>query len=134
MAATAGVPYMTPEQVAGSVGGNIGANPFGIAPYVPGGAMTGSPFVSPNTDFGAVPSYVSQPPGGGGGGDPTGGGGANKLLDALRGVKAPAPPEVQRVATPPPPRLAPIQGGEFFAMLSSLGIGPQEFLKMRGGR
>lgn len=107
------------------------------------------PFASQNQN---VPYFPPPPPTGGGGtpfprprpeGAPEGenptrtglqqSGGGNKLMDALRGVKAPAPPQAQTVRTPPPPQLAPIKGGEFVSMLSSLGITPQEFIKMRMG-
>lgn len=108
------------------------------------------PFASQNQN---VPYFPPPPSTSGGGGVPlpqprpenapqgenttrTGleqGGGGNKLMDALRGVKAPAPPQVQTVRTPPPPQLAPIKGGEFVSMLSSLGISPQEFIRMKMG-
>jgi hypothetical protein len=65
---------------------------------------------------------------------PTASQGGGKLLDALRGVKAPAAPEVQTVRTPPPPQIAPIKGGEFFSLLSSLGVTPQEFVRMTQSR
>lgn len=69
---------------------------------------------------------AKEPGNGDGGGRKSSG-----LADALRGVKAPAPPQAQTVRTPPPPQIAPIRGGEFVSMLSSLGITPQEFIKMK---
>jgi hypothetical protein len=48
------------------------------------------------------------------------------LLKTLQGVKAPAPPVPQKVSTPHAPSLRPIQGGEYGALLASLGVGPQQ--------
>src|SRR5262245_29501373 len=51
-----------------------------------------------------------------------GGSTGNKLLDTLRGTKAPPRPEVQRVATPHAPPIVPIRGGELLNTLTSLGV------------
>lgn len=53
---------------------------------------------------------------------------SDRLLQSLRGVKAPEPPVAQRVATPSLPTLRPIQGGGFVDLLASLGVGPQQAL------
>lgn len=45
------------------------------------------------------------------------------LLDALKGVKAPAAPELQRLGTPAAPRTTPIKGGNLLAMLQALNAG-----------
>lgn len=55
-------------------------------------------------------------------------GGGDALLKTLQGVKAPAAPTPQRVATPNAPVLRPIQSGGFMDLLASLGIGPQQAL------
>lgn len=134
-----------PAQAPGFFGGlrnRIFGAPGTVAPD-PGSMGAQLPFVSPNQSFGAnplatkeTPDQTELPPNATstvGQGAPQGQQTGNKLMDALRGVKAPAPPQAQTVRTPPPPQLAPIKGGEFVAMLSSLGITPQEFLKMRMG-
>jgi len=59
-----------------------------------------------------------------------GGSTGSKLLDTLRGVKAPPAPEHQTVRTPPPPQATPIRGGELLSLMTSLGVTPQEFLRM----
>lgn len=79
-----------------------------------------------------VPMPMPRPteaPGGtyaAGGGPQTSGGGPSKLLETLRGVKAPDAPVPQKVSTPNLPPLRPIQGGQLFDMLAQLGIGPQQ--------
>jgi hypothetical protein len=90
-------------------------------PQWPSGGATGNPMADPRTQVALS---------GGAGATP----GSNKLLDALRGVKAPAAPEVQSVRTPPPPQIAPIKGGEFLGLLTSLGVTPQEFVRMTQSR
>lgn len=53
---------------------------------------------------------------------PVGGG-----LQSLRGVQAPAAPELQRISTPPPPRpTSAVKGGELLALLQMLQqpVGP----------
>jgi hypothetical protein len=51
-------------------------------------------------------------------------GGGNKLMEALKGVKMPANPELQRVATPAAPRpTTAIKGGDLIALLQSLQAG-----------
>jgi hypothetical protein len=108
-----GAQFSDPQSVAGSVGGNVAALPGG------GGAASG----------GTIPSSATPTAGTGGGS------GGSALANALKGISAPKPPDVQSVRTPPPPALAPIKGGEFLSMLTSLGIGPQELMRMRmGGR
>lgn len=54
--------------------------------------------------------------------------GSDALLKTLRGVKAPEAPTPQKVGTPSLPALKPIQGGAYFDLLASLGIGPQQAL------
>lgn len=51
---------------------------------------------------------------------------ANRLLATLRGVQAPAAPVAQKVGTPHPPQMRPIQGGGLVNLLASLGIGPRD--------
>lgn len=47
------------------------------------------------------------------------------FLDALKGVKAPANPELQKVSTPAAPRVATqIKGGDLMALLSALNAAP----------
>lgn len=47
------------------------------------------------------------------------------FLDALKGVKAPANPELQKVSTPAAPRVATqIKGGDLIALLSALNAAP----------
>lgn len=50
----------------------------------------------------------------------------SKLLDTLKSTKMPEAPTAQKVSTPNLPQLKPIQGGGFFDLLASLGIGPQQ--------
>lgn len=57
-----------------------------------------------------------------------GAGGMGGILSTLRGVQAPAAPTPQKVGTPAQPALKPIQGGAYFDLLASLGIGPQQAL------
>jgi hypothetical protein len=46
----------------------------------------------------------------------------NPLLEALKGVKAPPPPDVVKPSTPAAPRLTPIKGGQdLIQMLMALG-------------
>jgi hypothetical protein len=48
----------------------------------------------------------------------------DSLMDALRGVKAPANPEVQRISTPAAPKLTSnVKSGQLIALLNSLGGG-----------
>lgn len=47
--------------------------------------------------------------------------GPDKLLQTLRGVQAPKPPDVVKPSTPALPRPTPIQAGQLFAMLQALG-------------
>lgn len=132
-AGTAGAMYAggTPWDLAGSVGGTIGNVAGMVRPQDTAARIPGS---SP----GASPTAFPPPPSTGDGqstGTPTSGkSNTEKLADALRGVKAPEAPTAQTVRTPQPPQVVPIRGGEFIAMLSSLGITPQEFVRMRGGR
>lgn len=52
-------------------------------------------------------------------GQPKGG-----LMDALKGVRAPAAPDLQRISSPAAPRPGPaIKGGDIIALLQSLGAG-----------
>ena len=105
-----GAKFSDPQSVAGSVGGNVAAVP-------------GSSELPENAT-----STIGKVPG-------SGGAPGSSLANALKGISAPKPPDVQSVRTPPPPALAPIKGGEFLSMLTSLGIGPQELMRMRmGGR
>lgn len=52
----------------------------------------------------------------------------SRILDTLKSTTMPKPPEPQKVSTPHLPALRPIQGGGYFDLLSSLGIGPQQAL------
>jgi hypothetical protein len=95
----------------------VAANPF--APF-----DTSAPPVNRtalDTGGGAAPQ-----PGSGSSDTSTG----SRIQQALRGVQAPKPPDVQTVRTPPPPQIVPIQGGDFFKLVTSLGISPQEFMRM----
>lgn len=48
----------------------------------------------------------------------------DSLLDALKGVKAPAAPELQRLGTPSAPRPhSTVKGGQLLALLQSLNVG-----------
>jgi hypothetical protein len=50
--------------------------------------------------------------------------GGDSLLDALKGIKAPASPEIQRFGTPAAPKVtANIKGGNLLAMLQALNVG-----------
>jgi hypothetical protein len=53
---------------------------------------------------------------------------ADRITEALKGVKAPASPELQRISTPAAPRpTAAIKGGELLALLAAMqgqGVGP----------
>jgi hypothetical protein len=109
-ASLAGAPYQNPATVAGSVGGNVGNVPMPQPRPQDGGQTAG-------------------PPGVGG----QQGAGGKSIMDALRGVKTPPPPEAQSVRTPSQPQLAPIKGGEFINLLASLGVGPQELMRLRLG-
>ena len=119
-ASLAGAAYGDPATTAGSVGGNVANVPLPMS----------RPTEAPG------PNYASLGPGGqqgAGGGTPTGG--AAGIRDALRGVTAPKPPAVQDVRTPAAPQTQPIKGGEFLNLLASLGVGPQELMRLRlGGR
>lgn len=113
-ASLAGAKFQDPATVAGSVGGNV-AN-----------APVATPFGGDTLPSGAT-STMGQMPGS------TGAGGGSSIRDALRGVTAPAPPQAQTVRTPAAPALAPIKGGELISMLTSLGIGPQDLMRMKLG-
>jgi hypothetical protein len=101
-----------------------------------------------------LPSYARGEPafgnasvGGGGGGYSSGspagdtgtteaGGGAakpgfSKVADALRGVVAPPRPDVVKPASPHPPAIRPIQGGELINLMASLGIAPKDVPSLR---
>jgi hypothetical protein len=45
----------------------------------------------------------------------------NPILDSLRGVTAPKPPDVVKPSTPAAPQLRPIQAGQLFQLLNELG-------------
>lgn len=63
-------------------------------------------------------------------------GGGNKLLEALKGVAAPRPPDVVKPSTPHLPPLRPIEGGGLIQLMASLGISPKDVpgLKQSIGR
>lgn len=46
----------------------------------------------------------------------------SNLLSALRGITPPAAPAVQRITTPHAPTLTPIQAGQLFQLLQTLGV------------
>ncbi len=49
---------------------------------------------------------------------------ADRIVDALKGVKAPASPELQRISTPPPPRpTSAIKSGDLMALLAAMSGG-----------
>jgi hypothetical protein len=102
-ASLAGSPYQNPASTAGSVAANI-------------------PTAASSTSLPGMPGVGGQR-----------GTGQSSILDALRGVKAPAPPQVQTVRTPPPPVLAPIKGGELINMMTSLGVSPQDLMRLKLG-
>lgn len=52
--------------------------------------------------------------------------GTDALLQSLRGVQMPKPPEAQKVSTPHAPALRPIQSGGLAELMASLGVGPQQ--------
>jgi len=118
--------YGPPTTVAPSAA-DIGATDYAVNPqnradvaFPPASANQSLGNVSPNAPQTAMASAGNL-----------GGSTGSKLLDTLRGIKAPAPPQVQTVHTPPPPRpVAAIHGGELLNMMTSLGVTPQEFLRM----
>lgn len=51
-------------------------------------------------------------------------GGLDKFADALKGVKAPANPEIQRLGTPAAPKATAVKGGDIIALLQALNAAP----------
>lgn len=45
---------------------------------------------------------------------------ADKIVQALRGIQPPKPPDVVKPSTPPPPQLKQIQSGDLIALIQSL--------------
>jgi hypothetical protein len=111
--ALTGALYVPPSQTQGSVGGNVGG--IGSDYAASGGQGIGEerPGSATSTSGRGAPLSTA-------------------LQGALRGVQAGAPPQAQTVRTPPPLQPRPIQGGELVSMLTSLGITPQEFVRMGG--
>jgi hypothetical protein len=115
-AALRGALYVPPSQTAGSVGGNVGGRGgIGSDYAASGGQGIGEERPSSATSTSGRGAPLST-----------------ALQGALRGVQAGAPPQAQTVRTPPPLQPRPIQGGELVSMLTSLGITPQEFVRMGG--
>lgn len=57
----------------------------------------------------------------------------DRLLEALRGIKAPEPPAYQKVATPhPPPTPTQVHPSQLINLLSSLGISPAMLPRLGG--
>jgi hypothetical protein len=63
-------------------------------------------------------------------------GGQNRLLETLKGLAAPRPPDVVKPSTPHLPPLRPIEGGGLIQLMASLGIAPKDVpgLKQSIGR
>lgn len=56
----------------------------------------------------------------------------DRLLQTLRGVQAPAPPQAQHITTPRPAATHPVQGGykDLATLMASLGISPQQLPRL----
>jgi hypothetical protein len=108
-AGAAGAAYAPPGQTAASVGGNAAGAPLDIR-------------------------SEAQKTGGAGTAQARGPSVQQGLAEALRGVQAMAPPQAQRVDTPPPPRPHAIGPSNLVQTLMALGIGPQEFTNLVGRR
>lgn len=104
--------------------------PVDIAPGDVGAALTGTtvpmPMARPTMGGGGAPSApmdITSDAQKAGEGTPKPGG---SMMDALKGVKAPAAPEVQRISSPSAPRpTTQIKGGDIIALLQSLSQGKQ---------
>jgi hypothetical protein len=120
-AALAGAPYQPPDQVAGSVGGNV-ANapgpPMSLAPPNPGSMAT--------VPGGSPPPGLAQA-------QASGGNLGNALQSAMRGMQA-ITPQAVKPTTPHAPPIAKVPPSELINTLSSLGIGPTQAIGLGFGR
>lgn len=117
---TLGGGYMTPDQVAGSVGGNVAAAPpvpITTTPQ-PGAGAT----VPGQESFAPAPSPAAATA-------QAQGGGLGSLGSILQGVKAMTPAR-QDVKTPAAPHIAAVPAQRAIDLLTSLGIGPQQAVGM----
>lgn len=100
--------------------------PVDVSPGTVGAALTGTtvPLPSPRQQPGAPMDITSEAQRASAAAPEAKPG--NPLMDAFKGVKAPANPEIQRIASPatPKPSTA-IKGGEIIALLQSLAQGKQ---------
>lgn len=116
---TLGGGYMTPDQVAGSVGGNVAAAPPVPVTTTPqpgaGAAVPGQGGFAPPVPPAAALANAQ--------------GGLGSLGSILQGVKAMTPAR-QDVKTPAAPHIAAVPAQRAIDLLTSLGIGPQQAVGM----
>lgn len=111
--------YVPPDQVAGSVGGNVAAAPPITTTPQPGAGnvVPGQGSFAPPTPTPPVGAAQAQ------------GGGLGSLGSILQGVKAMTPAR-QDVKTPTAPHPAAVPAQRAIDLLTSLGIGPREAVGM----
>lgn len=129
--------FLMPPDIAASKPILPTPSPFGQLPGLTGGSpwdpVGGAPVpsaanphvASGYTGFPEVPQGNGEEGGGvGASSAASGGAGAggfsDKLLGALRGIKAPPPADVVKPSTPGLPRQTPIQGGQLLALLNQI--------------
>ena len=120
------------DELLASLGLNdLGQNTFG-SPLAPAPPAFPTPAVPPNAMASAASGVgAGSPDAATASTAPTAsqsGFNADSFMKALQGVKAPTVPTPQKVATPHPPSVAPIHGGNLMALLASLGVPAQSTL------